>query len=166
MSGSGTFETCPPILRMYVHRGRPEVAVVRPNRRERPCADIREGAARIGGCHQVRSRPRSHEGADFRVRPAQLVPSLTDTCPERCAGAGQSSKVRRGRLLPPAFPLTFRSGELFVWRGAGSGCTLFPSPHDIVAVIGDENAGRAPANPRTDGAAYVRASPFHTNYFP
>ncbi len=34
MSVSGTFETCPPILRMSVHRGRPEVAVVRPNRRE------------------------------------------------------------------------------------------------------------------------------------
>ena len=30
----GTFETCPPTLRMSVHRGRPEVAVVRPNRRE------------------------------------------------------------------------------------------------------------------------------------
>src|SRR5438874_11982594 len=30
----GTFETCPPILRMSVHRGRPEVAVVRSNRRE------------------------------------------------------------------------------------------------------------------------------------
>jgi hypothetical protein len=26
---NGTFETCPPILRMSVHRGRPEVAVVR-----------------------------------------------------------------------------------------------------------------------------------------
>src|SRR5438034_6539762 len=49
----GTFETCPPIVRMSVHRGRPEVAVVRPNRRERPCADIREGAAtkaRISEC--------------------------------------------------------------------------------------------------------------------
>jgi hypothetical protein len=33
-SGIGTFETCPPILSMSVHRGRPEVAVVRPNRRE------------------------------------------------------------------------------------------------------------------------------------
>jgi hypothetical protein len=33
-SASGTFETCPPILRMSVHRGRPEVAVVRSNRRE------------------------------------------------------------------------------------------------------------------------------------
>jgi hypothetical protein len=31
---NGTFETCPPILRMSVHRGTPEVAVVRPNRRE------------------------------------------------------------------------------------------------------------------------------------
>src|SRR5207248_7201478 len=30
----GTFETCPPILRMSVHRGRPEVAMVRSNRRE------------------------------------------------------------------------------------------------------------------------------------
>ena len=30
----GTFETCPPILRMSVHRGRPEVAVIRSNRRE------------------------------------------------------------------------------------------------------------------------------------
>ena len=30
----GTFETCPPILRMSVHRGRPEVAAVRSNRRE------------------------------------------------------------------------------------------------------------------------------------
>src|SRR6185312_13118789 len=29
-----TFETCPPILRMSVHRGRPEVAVIRSNRRE------------------------------------------------------------------------------------------------------------------------------------
>ena len=30
----GTFETCPPILRMSVHRDRPEVAVIRSNRRE------------------------------------------------------------------------------------------------------------------------------------
>jgi hypothetical protein len=30
------FETCPPILRMSVHRGRPEVAVVRPQLRHRP----------------------------------------------------------------------------------------------------------------------------------
>jgi hypothetical protein len=30
----GTFGTCPPILRMSVHQGRPEVAVVRPNRRK------------------------------------------------------------------------------------------------------------------------------------
>jgi hypothetical protein len=30
----GTFETCPPIPRMSVHRGRPEVALVWPNRRE------------------------------------------------------------------------------------------------------------------------------------
>jgi hypothetical protein len=30
----GTFETCPLVLKMSVHRGRPEVAVVRLNRRE------------------------------------------------------------------------------------------------------------------------------------
>ena len=40
-SGSGTFETCPPIVRMSVHPGRPEVAAVRPNRREGPVTDIR-----------------------------------------------------------------------------------------------------------------------------
>src|SRR6478672_1291952 len=40
------------------------------------------------------------------------------------------------------------------------------SPPGLVAVIGAENAGRAPANPRMDGAAYARASPFHTNYLP
>jgi hypothetical protein len=34
MSPVGTFETCPPILSMSVHRSRPETAVVRPNRRE------------------------------------------------------------------------------------------------------------------------------------
>ena len=34
MSDISTFETCPPILRMSVHRGRPEVAVVRSDRRE------------------------------------------------------------------------------------------------------------------------------------
>ena len=34
MSLVGTFETCPPILRMSAHRGRPEFAVVRPNRRD------------------------------------------------------------------------------------------------------------------------------------
>jgi hypothetical protein len=33
LSVAGTFETCLPILRMSVHRGRQEVAVVRPNRR-------------------------------------------------------------------------------------------------------------------------------------
>ena len=33
-STHGTFETCPPILRMSVHRDRPEVAVIRSNRRE------------------------------------------------------------------------------------------------------------------------------------
>ena len=61
---------------------------------------------------------------------------------------------RRAIRLPLAF--------LF-WRGSGSGCTLLRSPHGIVAIIGDEIAGRAPANPRTDGAAHARASPFHTN---
>jgi hypothetical protein len=40
------------------------------------------------------------------------------------------------------------------------------SPPGLVAVIGDENVGRAPANPRVDGAAHARASPFHTNYLP
>jgi hypothetical protein len=33
-SAVGTFETCPPILRMSVRRGRPEVAVIRSNRRD------------------------------------------------------------------------------------------------------------------------------------
>jgi hypothetical protein len=33
-SAAGTFETCLPILRMSVHRGRPEVAVIRSKRRE------------------------------------------------------------------------------------------------------------------------------------
>ena len=33
-STHGTFETCPPILRMSAHRRRPEVAVVRPTRRD------------------------------------------------------------------------------------------------------------------------------------
>jgi hypothetical protein len=33
-SAFGTFETCPPILRMSVHRARPEVAVIRSNRHE------------------------------------------------------------------------------------------------------------------------------------
>src|SRR6266702_6341075 len=36
---------------------------------------------------------------------------------------------------------------------------LVPSPHGTVAVIGDENAGRAPANLRMDGAAHARAWP-------
>jgi hypothetical protein len=36
MSVVGTFETCPPVLRMFVHRGRPEVAAIRSNRREDP----------------------------------------------------------------------------------------------------------------------------------
>ena len=35
-----------------------------------------------------------------------------------------------------------------------------------MAVIGDENAGRAPANPQMDGAAHARASPFAANYLP
>jgi hypothetical protein len=34
MSPDGTFETCQPILRTSVHRDRPEVAVVRLNRRK------------------------------------------------------------------------------------------------------------------------------------
>ena len=34
MSELGTFETCLPMLRTSVHRGRPEVAVVRSNRRD------------------------------------------------------------------------------------------------------------------------------------
>ncbi|MHC2672759.1 uncharacterized protein YdhG (YjbR/CyaY superfamily) [Bradyrhizobium diazoefficiens] len=42
MSAAGTFEACPPILRMSVRRGRPEVAVAR-----RPEADIRLRQATI-----------------------------------------------------------------------------------------------------------------------
>lgn len=86
--------------------------------------------------------------------------------PGSIQSVGPAVKVRAarsgvGRPLPPAFRLTFCSGAALV-----PGAHLFPSPHGIVAVIGDENAGRAPANPRTDGAADARASPFHTNYFP
>ena len=86
--------------------------------------------------------------------------------PGSIQSVGPAVKVRAarsgvGRPLPPAFRLTFCSGAALV-----SGAHLFPSPHGIVAVVGDENAGRAPANPQTDGAAYARASPFHTNYFP
>ena len=33
-SGSGTFETCPSILRMSAHRARPEVGMIGSNRRE------------------------------------------------------------------------------------------------------------------------------------
>jgi hypothetical protein len=40
------------------------------------------------------------------------------------------------------------------------------SAPDLVVVIGAENAGRTPANPRTGGASHARASPFHTNYVP
>jgi hypothetical protein len=40
-SAVGTFETCPPTLTMSVHRDNPEVAVVRPNRRECPKAHLR-----------------------------------------------------------------------------------------------------------------------------
>src|SRR5712664_1357755 len=40
------------------------------------------------------------------------------------------------------------------------------SPPGFVAVIGAENAGRAPANARMDGAAHARASPFPANYLP
>jgi hypothetical protein len=40
------------------------------------------------------------------------------------------------------------------------------SPPGLVAVIDAENAGRAPANPRMDGAAHARASPFAANYLP
>jgi hypothetical protein len=48
MSLGDTFQTCPPILRMPVHRGRPEVAVVRPNRRERPNPAVALAKAKIG----------------------------------------------------------------------------------------------------------------------
>jgi len=37
------------------------------------------------------------------------------------------------------------------------------SPSDLVAVIGDENAGRAPANPQMDGAAYASRFPQTTS---
>ena len=81
-------------------------------------------------------------------RPPQLAASFLT----RSGAATHRSEASH----PP--PVSF----LF-WRGSGSGCTLFLSPHGIVAVIGVGNAGRAPANPRTDGAAHARASPFPTN---
>jgi hypothetical protein len=83
-----------------------------------------------------------------RVRPPQLAASF----PTRSGAATHRSEASH----PPSVSFLF-------WRGSSSGCTLFLSPHGIVAVIGDGNAGRAPANPRTDGAAHARASPFHTN---
>jgi hypothetical protein len=71
-----------------------------------------------------------------------------------------------GRPLPPAIPLTFCSSELLFWRGAGSGCTLFPSPHDVVAVIGDENAGRATANPQTEWSSVCQSIAVSHKLFP
>jgi hypothetical protein len=181
---------------------------------ERTFAKAQQGQ---GVAIKIRSGPQSHEGEDFRVRPAQLwyhrLPTHAQTlrrsrsgrqAVRRAArqrqaarrtvavygkakpkiarvnilkggnraypsgsiqsvgpGEGQSTKVPT-RAVPAASLLV----NFLFWRGAGSGCTLFPSPHGIVAVIGDENAGRAPANPQADGAVYARASPFHTNYFP
>ena len=74
------------------------------------------------------------------VSAAAMVRKLSNLVP----GPGvPTNKIRAFGPSPAAsLPVNF----LF-WRGAGSGCTLFPSPHGIVAVIGDENAGRAPANP-------------------
>ena len=43
MSPVGTFETCPPILRMSVHRSRPDVAVIQStdaNDPKRTCIDL------------------------------------------------------------------------------------------------------------------------------
>ena len=57
MSLGDTFQTCPPILRMPVHRGRSEVAVVRPNRRERPLADV--ASALTDFCFFDPKRPRA-----------------------------------------------------------------------------------------------------------
>ena len=111
-----------------------------------------------------------HEGVKFLLRRrvnAARSRVLARFDPIGRTSEGQSSKVRRG----PS-PATSISVNFLFWRTFCSGAALvpgahlFPSPHGIVAVIGDENAGRAPANPQTDGAAYARASPFHTNYFP
>ena len=92
------------------------------------------------------------------VRKGQAFPEIVT--PPRLAASfltRSGAATHRSEASHPP-PVSF----LF-WRGSGSGCTLFLSPHGIVAVIGDGNAGRAPANPRTDGAAHARASPFHTN---
>jgi hypothetical protein len=39
-TGSGTFETYPPVLSVSVNWGRPQVAVIQPNRRKCPKCDI------------------------------------------------------------------------------------------------------------------------------
>jgi len=65
------------------------------------------------------------------------------------------------RVPPPGRYLLRRLLELI--QGWAFNTSSPPGP---VAVIGAENAGRAPANPRMDGAAHARASPFHTNHLP
>src|SRR5207245_2626762 len=56
-SATGTFETCPPILRMSVHRGRPEVAAVRQNRRDDPLPTwlMIENGTKPATCSECRS---------------------------------------------------------------------------------------------------------------
>jgi hypothetical protein len=80
-SGFGTFETCSPILRTSVHRGRPEVAVVRSNDANGPFADI--------------SKSKQTEMAETRSTAAQLrkcfchrkgiEPTFREGSPRSCA---------------------------------------------------------------------------------
>jgi hypothetical protein len=56
-------------------------------------------------------------------------------------------------------------GAMEFWRFSGSGRTL--CHYRLVSwQVMRRNADRAPANPQMDEAAYARASPFRTNYFP
>src|SRR5713226_7308978 len=108
----GTFETCQPNLKMSVHRGRPEVAGLRREQRERPgrkssCAS----SQRLGFCEEllarVRPSPKSSVDIFHQPRRARLLSQsrqfLKDYSLEYSALSASSASLSRHRIRVAAF---------------------------------------------------------------
>jgi hypothetical protein len=87
--------------------------------RGRPLAGQQDSGRRPAHSGRLRKSKTENRPGEYPQR-GQSPGSIQSVGP----GEGQSSKVRRGPSLPPAFRLTFCSGELFC-----SGAALVPGAH-------------------------------------
>ncbi|MFB9269261.1 recombinase family protein [Bradyrhizobium erythrophlei] len=139
-----------------------------PSEVDRPCAPnavniFSTQDTRLGLCDAVPRRSDFSGRREYQGRNGPSSPSWRiGTSAIRSGPANPLYMARPTRSRGVSGLVPFHA-FVILWHVPDLGRTITTSPPGTVANIGDENAGRAPANPRRDGAAHAEASRYSTN---